>query len=300
MFKPAIFIGLLLSFPFALDKALAENIIPLESSNPPYATEPSPGSIWVEPKTGMEFLWIPSGCFQMGSGKYKNEQPVHKVCVTGFWMGRYEITQAQYVKIMGNNPSKFSGLSNPVENVTWDDASDFAEEMSYITDAKVRLPSEAEWEYACRAGNSHNEYCGKGGHPGKMAWYNENSNNTIHPVGLLAQNDWGLFDMSGNAEEWTLDCEHDDYVGAPTNGRAWLSGSHDDQDESIAINAKIMSGICDWHMLRGGGWKDDVSRSLRAASRRIGFAHDQNLSSGGFRIVRQRAELSLKLAPALR
>ncbi len=133
--------------------------------------EPAAGTVWTELKTGMGFAWIPSGCFQMGSDEGgKDEQPVHKVCLKGFWMGRTEVTQAQYRQIMGNNPSSFSGSSNPVEQVSVEDVKNFIEKMSSSTGIRVRLPTEAQWEYACRAGGIHDKYCGKGGRAERMAW----------------------------------------------------------------------------------------------------------------------------------
>lgn len=187
--------------------------------------EPAAGTGWTEPKTGMEFVWVPTGCFNMGSSDgEKDEQPVHKVCLKGFWMGRYEVTQTQYQQMMGNNPSKFRWPSNPVEQVSLGDAKGFAEEMSHSTGTKVRLPSEAEWEYACSAGGTHETYCGSGGKPDRLAWHYGNSGKQPHPVGQLAANNWGLYDMSGNVEEWTQDCWNGSYNGAPDDGSAWKSG----------------------------------------------------------------------------
>lgn len=211
------------------------------------ASEPAAGKVWAEPKTGMEFVWVPSGCFNMG-GSEDDEGPVHKVCVKGFWMGRYEVTQAQYRQVMDKNPSQFLGSDKPVEQVSWDDASNFAEEMGNNTGTKVRLPSEAEWEYACRAGGAHEKYCGPGGRPDRLAWYRDNSGKQTHAVGQLAPNDWGLYDMSGNVWELTQDCEHESYRGAPADGSAWKSGD------------------CGSRVVRGGSWAG-ISDNLRAAVR---------------------------------
>ena len=290
MYRRALFFSLILFYQFVAGNAWAEKQHAQDETKAQSASEPAAGTLWTETSTGIEFVWVPSGCFKMGGDKYQNEQPAHKVYVKGFWMGRYEITQAQYQQVMGNNPSKFQALNNPIENVTWDDAMDFVEEMGFITGTKVRLPSEAEWEYACRAGGAHRKYCGPGLNPGKIAWFKGNSKETIHPVGKLAPNDWGLFDMSGNAEEWTQDCEHGDYKGAPTNGDAWLSKDYDDHKDLPTLNSKPMAGVCDWHMLRGGAWRDESTNHLRAASRSIGFANNHEISSGGFRIVRTQAE----------
>jgi len=126
--------------------------------------EPVAGTPWTEPKTGMQFVWIPTGCFEMG-GIEETAKPIHKVCVKGFWMGRYEVTQAQYKQVMGEYPSSIRASNNPVETIAFEDAGEFAEEMSRRTGTSVRLPSEAEWEYACRAGGSHKKYCGEGENP---------------------------------------------------------------------------------------------------------------------------------------
>jgi formylglycine-generating enzyme required for sulfatase activity len=160
---------------------------------------------------------------------------VHRVCVKGFYLGKYEVTQAQYQQVMGKNPSNFEGANNPVEEVSWDDTQNFIEEISYTTSNKLRLPSEAEWEYACRAGGQHETYCGGGGRVDRFAWYDENSGKTTHPVGQLAANGFGLYDMSGNVWEWVQDWNHGNYNGAPTDGSAWEgSGSS--------------------RVLRGGSW----------------------------------------------
>ena len=120
--------------------------------------EPAAGTVWTEPKTGMEFAYMPAGCFEMGGDGRTYEQPIHKVCVKGYWMGRTEVTQGQYVQIMGKNPSEFQGTNRPVNNVIWSEATDFAEEMAATTGTKVKLPTEAQWEYACRAGGAHEKY----------------------------------------------------------------------------------------------------------------------------------------------
>ena len=227
---------------------------------------PAASTVWTEPQTGMEFVWVPTGCFNMGSSnESETEQPVHKVCLKGFWMGRYEVTQAQYQQIMGNNPSQFRGSNNPVEQVNWDDAKGFAEEMSSRTGTKVRLPSEAEWEYACNAGGAHEIYCGPGRKSDRLGWDDGNSGQRTHPVGQLAANDWGLYDMSGNVWEWTEDCWNDSYNGAPADGSAWQSGD------------------CSRRVIRSGSW-NDYPTDLRAANRyefESGFRYDNY----GFRVV---------------
>ena len=207
------------------------------------------GSEWVEPKTGMAFVWVPSGCFQMGGDEGSYEQPIHKVCVKGFWMGKYEVTQAQYQQVIGKNPSQFPGASNPVERVSWGDAAAFTEKMSGSTGIKIRLPSESEWEYACRAGHAQERYCGGNDSQNRFAWYRGNSNKRTQPVGELAANDWGLYDMSGSVWEWVQDCWHETYQGAPADGSAWKS-----------------PGQCAKRVLRGGSWCNDPHTSARASA----------------------------------
>ncbi len=229
--------------------------------------EPKAGSAWTEPKTGMEFVWVPSGCFQMGGDEGNYEQPIHKVCVKGFWMGKYEVTQAQFQQVMGKNPSHFPGLNNPVEMVSWDDAAGFSEKMGNIAAVKVRLPSEAEWEYACRAGRVQERYCGGNDNENRLAWSKTNSNRQTHPVGSLVANDWGLHDMSGSVWEWVQDCWHGDYQGAPVDGSAWKGGE------------------CPKRVLRGGSWCNDPS--LIRAGFRYGNDPDGG-ECGGFRVARTR------------
>ena len=210
------------------------------------AVEPAAGTLWKEDRTGMRFVWIPSGCFQMGG---VGGTSIHKECVKGFWMGRYEVTQAQYQQIMGKNPSYFKGEDNPVEEVSWSEAKTFAEEMSLATGTNVALPSEVQWEYACRAG-SQDEYCG-GNSVGSVAWYTDNSDDKTHPVGQLQRNNWGLYDMSGNVREWVED-------------------KYDNEH--------------DWRVLRGGSWSG-VPQFARAADRDFSGPASRRFSRG-FRLAR--------------
>ena len=151
---------------------------------------------------GIRLVEIPGGSFDMGSTVGPGEAPVHRVAVRSFWMGVTEVTQAQWQAVMGNNPSHFKkgGLDAPVEMVSWDDAQAFVRKLNdRESDWRYRLPSEAEWEYACLAGTAKDPY----GPAEAVAWIKENSGGTTHPVGLKQPNAFGLYDMFGNVPEWT-------------------------------------------------------------------------------------------------
>ncbi|MBW1810984.1 MAG: formylglycine-generating enzyme family protein [Deltaproteobacteria bacterium] len=188
---------------------------------------------------GNEIHWIalPAGNFEMGcspddSNCNDSEKPVHTVNVPAFEMSETPITQAQYEAQLGTNPSNFSSCANcPVETVKWHEAKAFCEAVS------ARLPTEAEWEYAARAGSLTPYYSGND--PScldEIAWHGGNSSSQTHPVAEKLGNDYCLFDMVGNVWEWVDDCWHDDYIGSPTDGTAWLDGA------------------CTYRVLRGGSY----------------------------------------------
>ncbi|OGT00964.1 MAG: hypothetical protein A3K04_09095 [Gallionellales bacterium RBG_16_56_9] len=168
-----------------------------------------------------------------------------------FAMGKYEATQGQWRAMMGNNPSSFSNCGDtcPVENVSWNDAQEFIQKLNAKSGKQYRLPSEAEWEYACRAGGQH-EYCGSDS-ADSVAWYFDNSGNTTHPAGRKQANAFGLYDMSGNVWEWAEDC---------------------------------YNGDCARRVLRGGSWGSSTY-GLRAAFRGYGVPGDRG-SYVGFRVAR--------------
>ena len=169
------------------------------------------------------------------------------------------MTQAQWQTAMGNNPSEFEGADRPVECVSWDDCQKFLKRLNAMTSSvethgraslQFRLPSEAEWEYACRAGSE--AIYSFGDDPARLgdyAWFEDNSNDETHPVGQLKPNAFGLYDMHGNVWEWCADSWHGDYQNAPTDGSVW--GSLGDK------KAKL---------LRGGSWHNGSSH-CRSASR---------------------------------
>lgn len=232
---------------------------------------------------GIEFIRIPSGDFMMGSNEYNNEQQIHKVNIGNpFYLGKYPVTQKQWVAVMGNNPSYFKGDDLPVESVSWEDVQKFIKRLNKRegTD-NYRLPSEAEWEYACRAGTTTRYYFGDDESKlGDYAWYsgystyeewNKNkdkiSKEGTHPVGQKKSNPWGLYDMHGNVWEWVQDKYHGDYEGASSDGSAWEDG-----DSSNRV-------------LRGGSWDYDA-RGCRSAFRNGGDPDDRGYDVG-FRLLRK-------------
>jgi len=219
----------------------------------------------------LEMGYLKGGKFQMGSPNSEIERnsaegPVHEVELDGFWLGKYEVTQEQYQAIMGTNPSRFKDPKNPVESVSWDDAVEFCKRLSQKTGKTFRLPTEAEWEYACRAG-SRSRFCfgDSVSQLGDYAWYNSNSGNQTQPVGQRQPNAWGLYDMHGNVWEWCSDWYGEDYYGnfprknatGPTSGQ--------------------------YRVLRGGSWFN-YPRYCRSAYR-LGVTPTNTGVVYGFRVV---------------
>ncbi len=174
-------------------------------------------------------LAVAGGSFSMGSpnsetGRGDDEGPQRRVTVAAFHMGKTEVTQREWKAVMGSSPSQYErcGDNCPVESVSWNDAQAYVKRLSEKTGKTYALPSEAQWEYACRAGQN-TRFCGVGD-PDAYAWHDGNSNRDIHPVGEKLPNPWGLHDLSGNVWEWTQDCANGNFQGAPIDGRAWLSG----------------------------------------------------------------------------
>lgn len=232
-------------------------------------SNPSPGQEW-RAGTGLIFVWIPPGSFDMGSklGEQRcaDELPQRRVhFASGFWMGKYEVTQAQWLSVMEDNQSFWRGADLPVERVSWDDAKGFVRRLSERTGAIYRLPSEAEWEYACRAGSTTAYYWGKEMN-GAYCWWAWNSSNRTHPVGKTKPNRWGLYDMLGNVHEWCEDAWHTSYNGAPIDGSAWITGG----DPGIRV-------------IRGGCWRSD-ELYLRSAER-FGGGKEVGDYQDGFRCV---------------
>ena len=217
----------------------------------------------------LELAPVPAGRFQMGAprqeGDSEREGPIHEVNIKRpFYMGKYEVTQAQWQAVMGENPARFTGdLQRPVENVNWVEAQEFCERLSDSTGRHYRLPTEAEWEYAARAGSS-GLYAGD---LDALAWHEGNSNGVTHTAGAKQPNAFGIYDMHGNIAEWCEDVWHDNYKGAPADGSAWLTGG----DASIRL-------------LRGGSWGNSP-RLLRSAYRSDNFGAKVRSNLIGFRVA---------------
>ena len=216
---------------------------------------------------GMEFVWMPPGEFQMGSTSAEaldGERPVTRVRISrGFWLRRYEVTQNEWQWVMGSNPSEFSGCGScPVENVSWDDAQAFIGRLNgRAGETKYRLPTEAEWEYAARAGTSADRYAAN---LDAIAWYGSNSGDRTHPVAQKAPNAWGLHDMLGNVSEWVQDW----YGGYPGGSVADPRGP----------------GTGSIRAFRGGSWF--YRARLCRASGRHGARPGTLTSYLGFRLLR--------------
>ncbi len=240
----------------------------------------------------LEMVSISGGKFLMGTEKgeierlvkkynwdgFRREKPQHEVTVKPFFMGKYPITQAQWQAVMGNNPADFKDSpQNPVENVSWHDAVEFCQRLSEKTGRKYRLPSEAEWEYACRAGTKRPFHFGET-ITGELANYDASETyageapgeyrEKTTPVGSFPPNRFGLYDMHGNVWEWCADNWHENYEGAPTDGSAWTTGG----DKDISP-------------LRGGSW-GYTPGYCRSAFRYLNIRWRDNIFLDvGFRVV---------------
>lgn len=216
-----------------------------------------------------QMVHVKGGCFQMGANDGdSDEKPVHEVCVSDFYMGRYEVTQGQWKMVMdGKNPSCFRNCGDdcPVECVNCNDVQEFIEKLNSLTGKKYRLPTEAEWEYACRSGGKEEKYSGTSDESrlGDFAWYDKNSDGKTHKVGTRNPNGLGIYDMSGNVWEWVEDM-YGDYSSHSGNDPVNRSGAY--------------------RVFRGGCWFRPAVR-LRA-SLRNDLTPANRSSLVGFRVVR--------------
>ena len=221
--------------------------------------------------SGYELVWIPGGTFMMGSDDYDREKPIHEVQVSEFYMGRYPVTNSEYGRFLAhtgyNEPEywadrNFSHPRQPVVGVSWDDAKEYA------AWAGLTLPSEAQWEYACRAGTKTNYYTGDSLEDlDRAGWYYKNSGGELHPLGEKEPNAFGLYDMHGNVLEWCKDDWHDSYKSAPDDKRAWV-------DDTRGSN----------RVLRGGSWI--YSADVCQAANRFGLEPNSRVHRVvGFRLV---------------
>ena len=203
-------------------------------------------------------VYVSGGTFTMGatseqgSDAYSNEKPAHSVTLSGYYIGKYEVTQELWEAVMGSNPSYFKGDNLPVERVSWNDVQEFLRKLNAMTGKRYRLPTEAEWEFAARGGNSSRGYKYSGSNSlGSVAWYRDNSGSRTHAVGTKSPNELGIYDMSGNVWEWCQDWYSSSYYGSSprTNPKGPNSGSY--------------------RVDRGGGWGGSA-RGCRVSNRDYG------------------------------
>ncbi len=218
----------------------------------------------------LKFVTIPAGSFMMGSNSSSNKmRPVHKVNIKKtFQILKMEVSQAQWQALMGNNPSFFKGNDLPVECVSWNYCQDFIRKLNQIDPGKgYRLPTEAEWEYACRAGTKDIFYIGKSTSDlNRVGWYKDNSGSKTHSVGMKIPNAWDLYDMLGNVREWCQDWYHNSYNGAPVDGSPW---------NYPAGKSRI---------LRGGSWHGTPDKCRSDSRGCVAPSYKDN--DIGFRLVR--------------
>jgi formylglycine-generating enzyme required for sulfatase activity len=224
-----------------------------------------------------EMVYVGPGTFIMGATPeqgidlWLNERPTHRVTLSPYFIGKYEVTQALYEAVMGNNPSRFQGASLPVENVTWIEAEKFVETLNELLheelgNKKFALPSEAQWEYAARGGNESEHYKYSGSDVANdVSWFSENSSDKTHTVGMLKPNELGICDMSGNVNEWCYD---------------WWGIYNSEHRRNPNVTTE---GIEHRRLVRGGGW--DRSERYSRVSIRHNMQPERKSPSIGFRIV---------------
>jgi formylglycine-generating enzyme required for sulfatase activity len=239
---------------------------------------PSTGQVFKDCDVCPEMVAIPAGTFTMGSNRGNvDERPTHSVSISRFLMGRTEVTQGQWKALLGDNPSRFKSCGDncPVENVSWNDVQEFIQRINAKTGQRYRLPSEAEWEYAAKAGSDVWNVDSDESQMDRHSWWNGNSGGKTHPVASKQANAFGLFDMQGNVFEWVADYYHSDYTGAPTDGIAWISGGA----QALKPNDLVagLGGAKEFRVLRGGSW-DDTLATIKAT-----YRGRDSPDSGGYR-----------------
>ena len=221
-------------------------------------------------KLANNMVYVQGGTFMMGADAsnkdaYKDEKPAHQVTLSSYYICKYEVTQALWQEVMGSNPSNFKGDNLPVENVSWNDCQEFISKLNALTGQHYRLPTEAEWEFAARGGNSSRGYKYSGSNTlSDVAWYDDNSGNKTHLVGTKSPNELGLYDMIGNVREWCSDWYGDYNSSAQTNPAGPSRGTY--------------------RVYRGGGWFDNAR--LCRASCRSNYAPGYRYGDLGLRLVR--------------
>ena len=231
-----------------------------EGANICFKVEVNSGKFTVN-GVSFEMVRVEGGTFRMGATSeqkdeaWDGEKPVHSVTLSSYYIGKTEVTQALWQAVMGSNPSGFKGADLPVECVSWDDCQEFIQKLNSLTGRNFRLPTEAEWEFACRGGNNSRGYKYSGRNKlGSVAWYNGNSGGKTHPVGTKTPNELGIYDMSGSVWEWCND---------------WY-GSYTANSQANPTGPQSGSG----RVRRGGSWFNDA-RSCRSSNRNGNYPPDR-------------------------
>ena len=230
-------------------------------------------TIKITDQVSIEMVFVEGDTFMMGSpdhdkDAYDQEKPQHAVQVPSFYMGKYQVTQALWKAIMGNNPSYFKGDLRPVERVSWNDTKEFLTKINHQMGQSFRLPTEAEWEFAAKGGIKSEGYLYSGSDKlRQVGWYRENSGRETHVVGELMANELGIYDMSGNVWEWCEDDWYDHYRKAPNDGSARVG--------------RLWRGA--YRVIRGGSY---FSYAVRCrATNRDRFTPGNRNDSLGFRLA---------------
>lgn len=245
-----------------------------EGAGPAAPAQPKPAETYTDPATGMAFVFVPGGCYRMGDlfgDGDADEKPVHEVCVNDFYMSRTEVTQGQWEALMGKNPSSFKGgKDDPVDRVSWQATQNFLTSLrGKNSTSRFRLPTEAEWEYACRSGGKTEKWAGTSVEKtlGEYAWIGSNSGGKPHQTGKAKPNGLGLHDMSGNVWEWVEDDYAPDCYQDP------------ERDNPLCIRGGN-------RVMRGGSM--NLSERFARCSARNSARPAEGPHSVGFRLVREK------------